>query len=458
MSSGVSGVEITGLTHRGQGVGRIGSQVVFVPGALPGDRVNLRVTERRANYWVGEISRLVQPSPWRQEPSCSVFPACGGCTFQNLSYSAQLEWKQAQVGEAMRRIGHLEGFSLHPTLPSPRLWGYRNKASFPVGKEGNQVVAGCFSPGTHRIVNTTTCPVQHPLNNLILQRARELIGAMGLSVYQEKTRRGLVRHVVTRVGVGTGEAMAILVTGTRRFPEGPEFGRRLLSQVPGLVSVIQNINTDPTNIVLGKESRVLAGKGHLDDIMGDDALGRLRFRVSPLSFYQVNPEQAVNLYRVALEYAGLTGAETVVDVYTGVGTIALFMAKRARVVVGVDEVGAAIADARVNAGLNDITNVEFIAARAERALPQLVGRGLRADVVVLDPPRAGCDPEVLKACARLRPARLVYVSCYPATLARDLALLRELGYQVREVQPVDMFPMTPHVETVCLMSRVGVNV
>lgn len=397
MSSGVPGVEITGLTYRGQGVGRVGSQVVFVPGALPGDRVDLRITERRASYWVGEITRLVRPSPSRQDPACSVFSACGGCTFQNLSYPAQLEWKQAQVREALRRIGRLEGIAVHPTLPSPRLWGYRNKASFPVGKEGHRVIAGCFAPGTHRIVNTTECPVQHPLNNRILQQARELVGSMGLSVYQEKTRRGLVRHIMARVGVGTGEAMAILVTSTRRFPEGSEFGRRLLSQVPGLVSVIQNVNADPTNIVLGEETRVLAGKGHLNDVMGDDALGRLRFRVSPLSFYQVNPEQAVNLYRIVRQYAGLTGSETVVDVYTGVGTIALFMASRAGMVVGIEEVDAAVADARINASLNGAGNVEFIAGRAERVLPQLAGRGLEADVVVLDPPRAGCDAEVLKA-------------------------------------------------------------
>jgi len=453
MSSAGSGLEVTGLTHRGQGVVRMDGRVVFVPGAVPGDLVELRITERRSNYSVGEISRLVQPSPWRAEPRCSVFSACGGCTFQNFSYPAQLEWKRAQVHEALRRIGQLEGLVVHPALPSPRLWGYRNKSSFPLGKAGSRVIAGCFAPGTHRIVDTAECPVQHPLNNLILRQARELIAAMGLSVYREQTRRGLVRHLVTRVGVGTGEGMAILVTGTRSFPAGSQFGEGLLSQTPGLVSVVQNVNAEPTNIVLGNETRILAGKGHVDDIMGDDVLGRLRFRVSPLSFYQVNPEQAVNLYRVVLQYAGLTGSETVVDVYSGVGTIALFLANQAGAVVGIDEVGAAVADARVNAGLNGIDNAEFITGRAERVLPQLAGRGLRADVVVLDPPRAGCAPEVLQACARLSPARLVYVSCYPATLARDLARLCGLGYRVWEVQPVDMFPMTPHVETIVLMSR-----
>lgn len=447
-------LEITGLTHRGQGVGRVGGQVVFVPFAVPGDRVQVRITERKKNYWVGEIRTLVKPSLSRLDPLCSVFRPCGGCTLQSLSYPAQLEWKTTQVREVLRRIGHLDCVKVHPTVPSPEPWGYRNKAGFPVGKEGGILVAGCYAAGTHRIVDTRECLIQHRLNNSILNRARDLIDQMGLTVYDERSGRGLVRHIMARVGTGTGEAMAILVTSIRRFPQGYEFGRRMLEGVPGLVSVVQNVNEERTNIVLGKENRLLAGKPHIDDVMGDDEIGRLRFRVSPLSFYQVNTKQAVNLYRHVLRYAGLTGTETVVDLYTGVGTIALFLAKRAQAVIGVEEAITAVADARVNAYLNGVKNVEFVAGRAEKVLPGLTERGLRAQVVVLDPPRAGCDEEVLKACLRMQPSRMVYISCYPATLARDLAYLKGHQYRVEEVRPVDMFPMTTHVECVTLMSKV----
>jgi 23S rRNA (uracil1939-C5)-methyltransferase len=447
-------LEITGLTQRGQGVGRAGAEVVFVPFAVPGDRVLVSIAQRRRNYWLGEIVRVITPSPARSDPPCSVYEPCGACQLQGLRYEAQLEWKQAAVRDALRRIGRLGEVQVHPTWPAPQPWEYRNKAGFPVGRQRGRLVAGCYAAGTHHIVDTQSCLIQHPVNNAILARSREVIAELGLSIYDPGSDRGFVRYIMGRVAPGTGEAMAIIVTRTRRFPQGRRYGRALMQAVPGLQSVVQNVNPARTNIMLGPETHVLAGKQHIDDILGNDELGRLRFRISPLSFYQVNSAQAVNLYAFAVRYAGLTGVETVLDLYTGVGSLALFLARRARAVLGVEEVAAAVADARTNARLNHIENARFMTGRAEQVLPRLLGERFQAGVVVFDPPRAGCDQEVLRAAARLKPKRMVYVSCYPATLARDLAYLGGLGYAVREVQPVDMFPMTTHVECVALVTLV----
>ncbi len=424
-------VTITGLTGRGQGVGKIKGQVVFVPGGLPGDRVRVAVTRAKKNYLVGRVEKLLEPSAQRVEATCHLSGDCGGCQLQELSYSSQLQWKREWVVEALNRIGGLSAHVL-PTLPAPIIWNYRNKAAFPVGYDRGRLVAGCYMPGTHRIVDSEACSIQHEKSNCILRETKNLLRELKVPVYDERSHRGLIRHLVARVAVGTGENMAVLVTKNKRFPQGTKLAKALMDRVDGLCSVVQNVNPAKTNIILGTENRTLAGKSHIDDIMGDDELGRLTFRISPHAFYQVNSAQAVNLYRLVRQYANLQGTETVLDLYCGVGTITLFVAKVAQRVVGVEEVPAAVSDARLNAKLNAIDNAEFLAGRAEHLMPSLLGQGVSPQVIIIDPPRAGCDQRILHAMIQAQPDRLIYVSCYPPTLARDLKVLAGGGLQTHK--------------------------
>ncbi|MCR4397599.1 MAG: 23S rRNA (uracil(1939)-C(5))-methyltransferase RlmD, partial [Firmicutes bacterium] len=444
----------------GDGVGRLAGKAVFVEGAIPGDIVLARVVEERKNFARARLLSVRDPSPSRVNPACAAFEHCGGCSLQAMDYRAQLQWKRRIVLDAMARIGHLGGVAVHETVPSPSIWHYRNKAMFPVGKRDGALIAGCYKRGSHEIVPAAPCLIQHPTGNLILSEALRLCREHGIEPYDERTGRGILRHVMARVGTGTGESMAVLVTATARMPGSSLLARELAEAVPGLVSVIQNVNAERTNVVLGGECRVLWGKDRLDDVLGNEAIGRLRFRVSPLSFYQVNPEQAARVYERVLGYLGDSagpGEETALDVYCGIGTITLFLARRFAAAVGVEESAEAVKDARRNAQLNSIENVHFVEGRAERVMPSLAaslaGSGRPPGAVVLDPPRAGCDEKVLEVVSRAGPRVIVYVSCYPATLARDLERLSRLGYRTVEVQPFDMFPHTPHVECVALLKK-----
>jgi 23S rRNA (uracil1939-C5)-methyltransferase len=317
-----------------------------------------------------------------------------------------------------------------------------------VGARSGRVVAGFFAPGTHRIVDIERCDIQHPLGNQIMTAVKELAQRFGVPIYDERTHKGVLRHVLARVGRGTGEAMAVLVTNGPEFPAAQKIAKALMEQVPAVVSVVQNINPEQTNVVLGRKSKVLAGKEHIIDYIGD-----LEFAISPVSFFQVNPAQTEVLYGKALEYAQLTGSERVLDIYCGIGTISLFLARKAREVIGVEVVPPAIEDARANAERNGIGNARFICGDAAEEMPRLAAEGTPADVIVVDPPRKGCDEPVLQAMADMEPERIVYVSCNPASLARDLAILHGLGYRTVEVQPVDMFPHTSHVESVARLER-----
>lgn len=443
-------VAIHGLGHDGEGVGRYEGMTFFIPGGAPGDRVAARVTEVKKNYGRAALVQVVEPSPLRVEPPCPVVGQCGGCQLQHIAYPAQLDLKRQQVADALERVGKLTGVTVHPTLGMAEPWSYRNKAQFPVGLKSGQVVAGFFAPGTHRIIDISECAIQHPLGNQIMQVVKELAQHHGVPIYDEKAHRGVLRHVLARVGRGTGEGMAVLVTNGPALPHGKAMAEELMRRIPAVVSVVQNINPERTNVILGRESRVLAGKGQITDYIGD-----LEFAISPVSFFQVNPAQTEVLYGKALEYAALTGSETVVDLYCGIGTISLFLAKRARQVIGIEWVEAAVADAKLNAERNRVANARFVAGDAAVEMPRLAAEGHRADVIVLDPPRKGCDEPVLEAIAQVRPERVVYVSCNPASLARDLARLGALGYRTVEVQPVDMFPHTAHVESVARLVKEG---
>lgn len=441
-------IEITGLGHSGEGVGRYQDFTVFVPSALPGETVRAKVNEVKKSYAKAKLEKVLTPSTDRVTPVCGVYDQCGGCQLQHLSYEAQLKVKRQQVVDAVHRIGKLPDVVIHPTLGAADPWYYRNKMQFPVGLADGKIAVGCFAPGTHSIVDTDDCHIQHAANNVIVREVRQLINDLGLAPYDEVTGRGVIRHVLGRVGTVTGEVMVVLVTATPDLPKKDQVVAALREKVPGLVSLVHNINPKRTNIILGDRTTTLWGRDTITD-----RLGRFNFEISALSFFQVNTAQAAVLYDKAVEYAGLAGTETVIDAYCGTGTITLFLAERAAKVYGIEVVAPAIRDAKRNATTNGITNTEFIVGDAVAVMPRLYDKGVRPHAVVVDPPRAGCAPEVLDTFVRMKPERIVYVSCNPASLARDLAFLAERGYIAQEIQPVDMFPHTAHVECVVRVER-----
>jgi len=443
-------IEIVDLGHSGEGIGRIDGFTVFVEGGLPGDQLLVKITTLKKNYAIGTLLKIVTPSEYRIEAPCSLADRCGGCQLMHMSYPGQLQIKGRQVEETLRRIGKITGV-VHPVLGMDEPYEYRNKAQFPLGMDKGQVVMGFYQKGSHIIVDTPYCMIQHPVNKEIAKVIKEFIVNYGITIYNEKTGKGLLRHLVTRVGYSTDEVMAVLVVNGKALPHSQELIQQLKAQVPNLKSVVLNVNEKNTNVIMGRETTTLYGSDTIEDTIGNC---NLKFKISAQSFFQVNPQQTQVLYQKALDYAGLSGEETVFDIYCGIGTISLFLAQKAKKVYGIEIVEAAIEDAKENARINGIGNAEFHAGAAEKVVPVLYDQGYRADVVVVDPPRKGCEPIVLETIAYMEPKRIVYVSCNPATLARDLAILEGMGYRTVEVQPVDMFPWTAHVETVVLLSRV----
>lgn len=441
-------IEITGLGSSGEGVGKYQGFTVFVKGALPQEIIEAKITLVKKNYAVGAIISVIKTSTDRVEPKCPVYKECGGCQLQHLSYHAQLEMKRQQVADALTRIGHLD-VEVLPVIGCDNPWYYRNKMQFPAasGAEGT-INIGCYAASTHSVIDADKCLIQKNANNQVLSAVRKWMQQYNITAYNEKTEKGLVRHVMSRVGVHSGEIMAVLITSEYDIPHKRELVKILQDNVKGLSSVIQNINKKATNIIMGNKTRVIYGSETIKD-----SLGALSFNISAQSFFQVNSEQAEKLYNKALEYAALTGNETVVDVYCGTGTISLYMARHAKKVYGIEIVAPAIEDAKKNAVENKCSNAEFILGDAAEKLPQLLQAGVKPDVILVDPPRAGCEERVLDAVASVKPQRVVYVSCNRASLARDMAYLAERGYKALTAQPVDMFPMTSHVETVVSLSK-----
>jgi 23S rRNA (uracil1939-C5)-methyltransferase len=458
---------IEGLTHEGEGVGRANGFTLFVGGALPGERVKVRVVSVKKNYGHAELLEIVRHSEDRVVPPCPIYDECGGCQLQHLSYEAQLRWKRQLVVDNLQRIGKLEvasepwleaeqsGVIVHPTIGMTDPWRYRNKAVVPIGEREGGLVGGFYAQGSHRIVDMDACLIQDAHNDELIRIVKRIAGELGIPAYRSETHEGLLRHVIVRVGVRSHEMMLVLVTNGERLPRASELVERIreaarVSQPEyELKSICQNVNTKRTSLIFGDETRVLWGSETIEDRIGD-----IRFAISARSFYQVNPVQTEVLYRKALDYAGLTGGETVIDAYCGIGTISLFLAQRARQVYGVEIVPEAVEDAKRNAELNGITNAEFAVGLAEELLPRWREAGIAADVIVVDPPRKGCDRSLLDTIIAMQPERVVYVSCNPSTLARDLRILEDGGFRTVEVQPVDMFPHSNHVECVVLMSRV----
>ena len=441
-------LEITGLGSAGEGVGRFRDIAVFVPGALPGEKVTATAAVIKKSFIIGGLKEILNPSPDRVVPACPVYEACGGCQLQHLSYEAELKEKQEQVKAALERIGHLHDIKVMPAIGSEHPLYYRNKMQFPVAGKSGRLQIGCFALNTHRVIDVTDCCIQKQKNNEIAAVVRAWMKQYKIMPYDEDKGTGTVRHIMGRVGVHTGEIMVCLVTAQENVPHLKELVKMLKAAVPGVKSVVQNVNKRTTNVILGEKTRLIAGS-----LTIKDKIGALKFNISAQSFFQVNSEQAEKLYNTALEFAGLNGTETVVDLYCGTGTITLFMAQKAKQVLGIEIVPSAIRDAKKNAQANHIENADFLLGDAAVEMPKLAAGGMHPDVVVLDPPRAGCEERVLAAIAKVKPERVVYVSCNPATLARDLAYMREHGFAIRKVQPCDMFSRTHHVETVVLLTK-----
>lgn len=440
---------INGLGSAGEGVGRYQGIAVFVPGALTGEVIKARAVFVKKSFVNAELTEIITASPDRVEPVCPVYKECGGCQLQHLSYEAELREKRQQVKDALERIGHLNDINVLPTIASESPFYYRNKMQFPVTGYKGSLEIGCFALNTHRVIDVENCCIQKQKNNEIAAVVRQWMKQYKITPYDEDARTGIVRHIMGRVGVHTGEVMACLVTAQDSVPHIKDLARMLKAAIPGIKSVVQNVNKRSTNVILGEKTKVIAGSPTIKD-----KIGPLKFNISAQSFFQINSAQAEKLYNTALEFAGLQGEENIVDLYCGTGTITLFLAQKAKRALGIEIVPSAIRDAKQNALANRIENVDFLLGDAAVEMPKLAANGFRPDVVIVDPPRAGCEERVLAAIVRVKPQRVVYVSCNPATLSRDLAYLHARGFTVEKVQPCDMFSRTHHVETVVLLSRV----
>ena len=433
--------------------GTAGGFTLFIKDAVIGDTVQAKVMKAKKHYAYAKLEKVIEPSPFRVTPLCPFSRQCGGCQLQALSYEKQLEFKEKKIRNNLIRIGGLDPEQvekiMEPIIGMGDPWHYRNKAQFPFGtdKDGN-VVTGFYAGRTHTIIPNTGCALGVPENRRILEIILAHMKRFQISAYDEQTGEGLLRHVLIRKGFQSGQLMVCLVVNGSRFPEEEALADALW-QLPGMTSLSVNTNRERTNVILGKKLRVVRGTGFIED-----SIGGVTFRISPLSFYQVNPVQTEKLYSQALAYAGLTGKETVWDLYCGIGTISLFLAKQAGKVYGVEIVPDAIRDARQNAERNGITNAEFFVGKAEEVLPEKYEKeGIHADVIVVDPPRKGCEERCLETMVKMQPERIVYVSCDSATLARDVKYLRENGYEIVKGRGCDMFPGTVHGETIVLIQK-----
>lgn len=434
------------LTHEGNGVGKINGYPLFVPQALPGEEGKVKVVKANKNFGFGKLLELTKDSPERVEPVCDV--KCNGCGLQHMSYQLQLDMKQNQVKNTMKKVAHLEHVPVHPIIGMDDPLHYRNKVQIPVGEKNGELITGFYQKRSHRIIeNTETCTTHNEVINEVVKTIRDIANRFGISAYNEETHKGVLRHIMVRTGEETKDIMVVLITRTDELPQQDNLVKELTKAFPHIKSIIHNINHKRTNVIMGDKTKIIWGDEYIHDKIGD-----ITFAISAKSFYQVNPPQTKKLYDKALEYADIDSKDSVIDAYCGIGTISLFLAQKARKVYGVEIVPEAITDAKKNANMNGIKNTEFYVGEAEKVMPWWKAQGLDPDVIVVDPPRKGCDEELLKAMVAMQPKRIVYVSCNPSTLARDLRILEDSGFQTQEVQPIDMFPQTAHVECVAWLS------
>lgn len=441
-------LEITATGSQGEGIGRHNGLAIFVPAAAEGDKITAHIVKVQKNLAYARIAEIIEPSPERTDADCAVFPQCGGCNFRHINYEAECRIKRTRVADAMHRIGGLE---IEPerfiACDSPER--YRNKAQLPCQCDSSgEIHFGFYAGRSHRVVECPDCKLQPKEFEAIIAAVKRYMKISGAQAYDERSGKGLVRHLYMRRSRSSGEIMVCIVANGTKLPREDLLTAMLREASPDISGILINVNTAMTNVILGTKCRTIWGSEYIyDHLLG------VKFRISPLSFFQVNPQQAERLYAAAAEYAGLKGEETVLDMYCGAGTIGLTMASKCKNLIGAEIVPEAIEDAKINAQLNNITNAEFICADAAKAAETLAGRGLRPDVVVLDPPRKGCEASVLHTIAEMSPERIVYVSCDPATLARDAKILTDLGYTADRLTAVDMFPKAAHIESVCLFMK-----
>ena len=440
-------LNIESCSSNGSGVGHHEGMAVFVPAAAVGDEITAHVLKVKKTYAFAKVESVITPSPDRIEAECPVYLKCGGCVFSHMNYKAEAELKATHVAECFKRIGGVEP-EFEPVIAAESDRRYRNKAQFPVTVENGELKSGFYSSHSHRVVHCPDCLLQPEEFEKILSVFSEYVKKNAVATYDEVSHKGLLRHIYLRKGTKNGEIMVCAVINGNRLPDENGLVSMLTQTVPAIRSIIVNVNKEKTNVILGKTCRTLWGEDYITDI-----LCGLTFRISPLSFYQVNRDQAEKLYGKAAEYASLNGNETVLDLYCGAGTIGLSMAKNAKEIIGVEIVPEAIEDAKLNAGINGITNARFICGDAAQAAEVLKNEGIRPDVIILDPPRKGCSPDMIATAAQMQPDRIVYVSCDPATLARDCGIFAVLGYTAVKATPVDMFPRTGHIECACLLKR-----
>lgn len=442
-------VKIEDMGHDGEGIGKAEGYTLFIKDTVIGDVVEAKIMKMKKSYGYARLVRVLEASKDRAEPKCPVARACGGCQLQFLTYEKQLEFKKKKVVGNLERIGGFSDISIEKVMGMENPWRYRNKAQFPVGKDkdGN-LITGFYAGRTHSIIPNTNCYLGVEVNEEILNAVLDYMRENHVQPYDEVSGKGLVRHILIRYGFKTKEIMVCVIINGRKIPNPAGLVEKL-KDIYGMTSITLNVNTKKNNVILGNEILPLWGKDYIADYIGE-----VKYQISPLSFYQVNPVQTEKLYGTALEYAGLTGKETVWDLYCGIGTISLFLAQKAKKVYGVEIVPAAIEDARKNAKLNGIENAEFFVGKAEEVLPRKYKEeGVYADVIVVDPPRKGCDGALIETMLSMKPEKIVYVSCDSATLARDLKVLCEERYQIEKVAVCDMFPGSVHVETVVQLVR-----
>uniref|UniRef100_UPI0039E9940B 23S rRNA (uracil(1939)-C(5))-methyltransferase RlmD n=1 Tax=Clostridium perfringens TaxID=1502 RepID=UPI0039E9940B len=444
--------DIISQGYEGEGIAKIDNKYpIFIEGALKGEKVKVRIVKVNKNFAYGKLMEVLEASEERVNPPCAIYKRCGGCKLQHASYKAQLDFKWDRVKDCVSKIGKLDPSIVKYPLGMENPWRYRNKVQLPIGLINGEVKIGFFAPRSHDIIDMESCLIQDEIGDKVVKLTREWIEKFNIRPYNvdgEYDEKGIVRHIMIRRGFTTNEVMIVLVTNGETLPNKEEFVDLMVKNIPGIKSVIQNINSKKTNVILGLESKTLWGEDTISDYIGD-----FRFNISPLSFFQVNPIQTEVLYGKALEYANLTGNEEVFDAYCGTGTITLFLSQKAKKVYGVEIIPQAIDNAWINAKENKVENVEFFVGESEVVIPDLINKGVKADVVVVDPPRKGCDKKLLDAITNIDAKKIVYVSCDPSTLGRDLQVLEENGYKTLEVQPVDMFPNTAHIENVALLIK-----
>ena len=440
---------IIDISHQGQGVIKVDGYTVFVEDGLIDDLVDVEITNARKNFGFGKVVEVVEESEHRIESKCEVSHECGGCQFQELDYKKQLEYKEDMVKNNLMRIGNIENPPMENIIGMDEPYRYRNNVQIPVGMSRGYPLIGYYKKGSNYIVDTDTCKIQDEIADRAIKVLREFMMEYGVQGYNHKHRRGMIRHMVVRTAEKTKDTMIVIVTNSHKLPNKNIMVDMFTEAIPEIKSIVNNVNTEDTNMVLGDSQEVLFGEGHIKDTIGE-----LTFRISPQSFFQINSVQTEKLYGKVKDYLDLDGSETLVDLYCGIGTIGMYLADSCSQVIGIETMKESIKDGEKNLKLNSIDNMEFLEGNAENVFPKLVEDGVEVDALVVDPPRKGLDEEVVEAILELQPEKFVYVSCESATLARDLERLEEV-YRVGKVQPVDMFPHTTHVESVVLLEKIS---